>query len=272
MGVYAGLDVEVVAGEEGLFFEGFADAGSGFGVGSGGESAAEELEGIEVVGTPFEGNGLGWRWGVEPGIDAGGEGGFALFFGLGEAVFEDGRDGAVGWGVDNILNDFSGLGDGDGFGEAVGGAVAVGLGGGAGGCRRGCRTHGGAVNGAPGAVAFEAGVVVGGDLQAVEEFAGAFVVDLVGGEAAEDIVEGEVDGGAVLDGGHFEGFGCGDRDLRLAAVVVMVVAEFFVAHAGGAAAAAEGVEVAADVGGGFVVGSGFCGHGEAPPGVFVKLC
>jgi hypothetical protein len=58
--------VEVVAGEEGLFFEGLADAGGGFGIGGGGEGAAQELEGVEVVGTFFEGDGFGWRWGIEP--------------------------------------------------------------------------------------------------------------------------------------------------------------------------------------------------------------
>jgi hypothetical protein len=81
-----------------------------------------------------------------------------------------------------------------------------------------------------------------------------------------------VDGGAVLDGGHLEGVGCSDGELRLAAAVAVVVAEFFVEQAGGATAAAKGEEVAADVGGGFVVGSGFCGHVSPPPGVFVKRC
>jgi hypothetical protein len=90
----AGLDVEVVAGDKGLFFEGLADAGGGFGVGGGGEGAAEELEGFEVVGTFIEFDGRGWRWGIEIGVDDRGEGGFALFFGLGQAVFEDGREGA----------------------------------------------------------------------------------------------------------------------------------------------------------------------------------
>ena len=116
---YAGLDVEVVVGEEGLFFEGFADACGGFGVGGGGEGAAEELEGVEVVGTFIEFYGRGRRWGVEIGDDDGGEGGFALFFGFGEAVFEDGREWAEGGGELDILNDMSGLEDGDGLGEAV---------------------------------------------------------------------------------------------------------------------------------------------------------
>jgi hypothetical protein len=88
----AGLDVEVVAGDEGLFFEGLADPGGGFRVGGGGEGAAEELQGFDVVGTLFEFYGRGWRWGVEIGVDDGREGGFALFFRFGEAVFEDGRE------------------------------------------------------------------------------------------------------------------------------------------------------------------------------------
>jgi len=117
----AGLDVEVVVGEEGLFFEGLADAGGGFGVGGGGEGAAEELQGIEVVGTLVELDGRGWRWGVEIGVDDGGEGGFALFFRLRQAVFEDGREWAEGGGEGDILNNFSSLRDGNGLGEAVGG-------------------------------------------------------------------------------------------------------------------------------------------------------
>jgi hypothetical protein len=58
--------VEVVAGEEGLFFEGFADAGGGFGIFSGGEGSAEELQGIEVVGALVEFDRRGWGWDVEP--------------------------------------------------------------------------------------------------------------------------------------------------------------------------------------------------------------
>jgi len=38
---------------------------------------------------------------------------------------------------------------------------------------------------------------VAGDLQAVEQEAGAFGVDVVGGEAAQDLGDGELDGGAV---------------------------------------------------------------------------
>ena len=62
----AGLEVEVVVGEESFFLQGFADASGGFGVGGRGEGSAEELEGVEVVGTLFERDGFGWRWGIEP--------------------------------------------------------------------------------------------------------------------------------------------------------------------------------------------------------------
>ena len=116
-----------MVGEEGLFFEGLADAGGGFGVGGGGQGAAEELEGIEVVGAAFEWDGFGRRWGVEIGVDDGGEGGFALFFRFGEPVFEDGREWAEGGGELDILNDMSGLEEGAGLGEAVGGEVARGF-------------------------------------------------------------------------------------------------------------------------------------------------
>ena len=46
--------------------------------------------------------------------------------------------------------------------------------------------------------------VRGGDLEAVEEEAGALEVEVVGGDAAEDFVDGELDGGAVLGGGQAE--------------------------------------------------------------------
>ena len=50
---------------------------------------------------------------------------------------------------------------------------------------------------------FEAGEVGAGDLEAVEEGAGSFGVDVAGGDAGEDVVEGDLDGGAVVDGLHF---------------------------------------------------------------------
>ena len=48
------------------------------------------------------------------------------------------------------------------------------------------------------------GEVEAGDLEAVEEQAGAAWVDLVGGDALEDVAEGELDGGAVFGVGEDE--------------------------------------------------------------------
>jgi hypothetical protein len=93
-----------------------------------------------------------------------------------------------------------------------------------------------------------AGQVDAGDLEAVEEEAGALGVDLVGGDAAEDFADGALDGGAVLGVGQVEGGAAatalawvGDR----AAGGVVVVTELFVAEAGAGAAASVGEDVAA---------------------------
>jgi hypothetical protein len=91
-----------------------------------------------------------------------------------------------------------------------------------------------------------AGEVGGGDLEAVEEDAGALVVEVAGGDAAEDVEDGDLDGGAVLDGLHFE-----DADAAgeggVAAGAVVVVAEVLGAEGGRAAAVSVGVDVAAEV-------------------------
>jgi hypothetical protein len=86
----------------------------------------------------------------------------------------------------------------------------------------------------------------GGDLEAVEEESGAAWVDLIGGDALEDLADGLLDGGAVFGDGEFEFeggegavFGCGF------AGGVVVVAEIFVAERGRAAAVAGGEDVAA---------------------------
>jgi hypothetical protein len=237
------LDVEVVVGEEGLFFEGLADAGSGFRVGGGGEGAAEELERVEVVGTLFERDRFGVGWGLDPCVDDLGEGGFALFFGIGigfgQAVFEDGREWAEGGGELDILNDFSGLRDGDGLGEAVGGEVAFGFG-------DGSASHG---------CAFFAGEVDGGDVVDAKQGVGAFGVDGVVADAAGEFEEGELDGRAVFERRDVEDgvrageeqFGVGDGGKGRTVVGVVEVAEFLAAQARRAATVAEGVDVAAGV-------------------------
>jgi hypothetical protein len=178
------------------------------------------------------------RWGF--GVFYGGlEGGEDLGFGfwggvfLGEAVEELAHDAAGALG----LGELSGWGEEALFG--VGGDVFDGL------------------------VGFFAGVACGlglagevgaGDLQAVEEEAGAARVDLVAGDAAEDLADGELDGGAVFGHGEVEEDGAG---LALAGVLhgsaggVVVVAEVFSAQAWAAAAVAVGEDVAALVAFGF---------------------
>ena len=49
--------------------------------------------------------------------------------------------------------------------------------------------------------------VRGGDLDGEEEEAGAFVVDLIAGDAVGDLGDGELDGVAVLEVGQREAFG-----------------------------------------------------------------
>ena len=92
------------------------------------------------------------------------------------------------------------------------------------------------------------GEVGAGDLEAVEEEAGAAGVDVVGGDAAEDLADGGLDGGAVFGVGEVEGgaaaaalVGAGNG----AAGGVVVVAELLVAEAGAGAAVACGEDVAA---------------------------
>src|SRR3982074_104782 len=55
------------------------------------------------------------------------------------------------------------------------------------------------------------GEVEAGDLEAVEEEAGAAGVDVVGGDALEDLADGGLDGGSVFGEGSFGGGagGCG---------------------------------------------------------------
>jgi hypothetical protein len=93
-----------------------------------------------------------------------------------------------------------------------------------------------------------AGQVEAGDLEAVEEETGAFGVDLVAGDAAEDLADGALDGGAV--------FGEREVEVRLAGAAaggvfdgeaggVVVVTKFFVAEAWAAAAVSVGEDMTA---------------------------
>ena len=105
------------------------------------------------------------------------------------------------------------------------------------------------------AVVFARGLLArevdGGDLKAVEEETGASRVDGVGGDAAEDLGDGDLDAGAVFGVGDFEG-GFGGvllgRPRRGLAGGVVVVAECLVAERFGAAAVPSGEDVAALVG------------------------
>jgi hypothetical protein len=92
------------------------------------------------------------------------------------------------------------------------------------------------------------GEVEAGDLEAVEEEAGAARVDVVGGDAAEDFSDGMLDGGTVFRQRKVEGGAAASTLLRVGdgfSCVVVVVAEVFSAQARAAAAVAVGEDVAA---------------------------
>ena len=106
-------------------------------------------------------------------------------------------------------------------------------------------------------VAWEVG---GGDLEAVEDDAAAFVFNVAAGEAGEDFVEGELDGGAVVDARHGEDAGVAGRGSHAAGTAV-VETEALAAEGRRAAAVAFGEDVAADEAA-FGVGFGLFGFGE----------
>ena len=94
------------------------------------------------------------------------------------------------------------------------------------------------------------GEEAGDDLEAVEEATGAGAVEVVGGDAAEDLGGDKKGGGAVLDDGEGEGLG-GVEIAELAgggggaAGGVVVVAELLAAQGGRTAAAAGREDVTA---------------------------
>jgi len=122
--------------------------------------------------------------------------------------------------------------------------------------------------------------VGGGELEGVEEEAGAARVDVVVSEAGHDVSDGLLDLRA--------GFGRGDREGGLAgsaltesgdgaAGLVVVVAEALAAHGGAAAATSIDIVTAAEGGGsgllGYVDGVGQLGglgHGGPSPGIDLR--
>jgi hypothetical protein len=119
------------------------------------------------------------------------------------------------------------------------------------------------------------GEIEAGDLEAVEEEAGAAGIDLVGGDAAEDFADGELEAGAF---GEIAGVGEGEGGLTAAAAGrvldgaaggVVEVAEVFGAECGRGAAAAVGEDVAALEARGLGGGFGVHACGDPLPRVFV---
>jgi hypothetical protein len=85
-----------------------------------------------------------------------------------------------------------------------------------------------------------------GDLEAVEQDAATFEVDVSASDAAEDVEESELNGGAVVDARHGEGASAGGAG-GFAAGADVVVAEILPAEGGRAAAVAFCEDVAAEV-------------------------
>jgi hypothetical protein len=186
---------------------------------------------------------------------------------LGREEFGDGGD----WAEVFIEDEF--------FDQGVGraifrGGTGVPAGGGAGVAADVAAVRGGVSGVASGCGAGIAREVSAGDEEAVQEAAGALVVELVAGDAVENLSEGELDAGAVVDCGQLEGgvFGVDSVVARGgAARGVVVVAEGLAAQGGGAAAAARGedmtAEEALDGGLGWFGGCGrfgWVGHAGSP--------
>jgi hypothetical protein len=192
----------------------------------------------------------GWgRWFGGWGVELGGFGGFVVFAGFGgEALHEEADEGLLSCG-----GDFRAWGE-----DAVGGVD--------GDLFDGSRFVGGFGGG------LDLWQVEAGDLEAVEEESGAAGVDVVGGDALEDLADGGLDGGAVFGQGQVEG---GATTAALGGVCdglaggVVVVTKFFLAEAWAGATASVGEDVAALI----LLGGGRCGvlHGVVPyPGKSVQ--
>jgi hypothetical protein len=93
----------------------------------------------------------------------------------------------------------------------------------------------------------ETGQVLAGDLEGVEDEAGALPVDGVAREAAEDLSDGDLDGRAVFGEGDVEGGAVGAGGLTECGFPrgVMVIAELFGTECLGTAAVAVREDVAA---------------------------
>lgn len=100
------------------------------------------------------------------------------------------------------------------------------------------------------------GEIGGGDLEGVEHEAGAAGVDVVAGEAVEDLAEGGLNGGSAEGSAEHEDVAAGVAPTRVGdglAGVVVVVAEVGAAHGGAAAAESVGKDVAALAAFGFLL-------------------
>jgi hypothetical protein len=122
--------------------------------------------------------------------------------------------------------------------------------------------------------------VAGGELEGVEEEAGAAEVDVVAGDAEHDVSDGLLDLVAGLRGRDREGGLAGSALAESgdgAAGLVVVVAEALAAHGGAAAAAAIDDVAAAERRGSGLLGymdgvghaGGGVGHGGPSPGMFL---
>ena|GEM_PF-5101622 len=224
------------------------------------------------------GLGIGLQVGVEGGVGNAGDGDAVLFqeerecfaagFGFGFGGFGsgglgDGSDGAEVGVEDDVVDEVFWIVGVIGRGRA-GGVQAGGAAGSAAGAARG---RGARI----------AGEIAAGDEEAVEEAARALVVELVAGDEGEDLGEGELDAGVVVDGGDLE-FSLVGVDSTVArsgaAGGVVVVAEVLAAQGWRAAAAARGVDVAAEITldgdvGEFGCGFGWVGH-RCTPFVYEK--